>query len=124
MRTPSVVILGAALVIGIFTLQTASRAQNSMSSADEPQSEASVNKQMDKADTQTQREIEGDKTTVFDRMGAVAEPKETTPTSPIEIETISGVPGDPKFEAQLTQMIDDMNRQATEDVTNDPTIQR
>lgn len=124
MRTPSMVTFGFAVAIGTFLLQTPVGAQGPGSPTSDPTPEAQITKQLEDADTQVQRDAERDPTTVLDRMRAIASQKEAEPAKPIELDGIVGVPGDPKFEAQLARKLDDMNRQAEDEANNDPTIQR
>ncbi len=122
MRASSAGSLAVALASCIFVMQA--QAQEAALPNGDPKSETSIIKQLDAADVQTQREAERDKTTVLDRMRAVAAPAETQAPTPVQVENFSGVPGDPKFEAQLTRMLDDISRQETAGASNDPTIQR
>jgi hypothetical protein len=124
MKTPCAVVFVAALTVGILSVQMPIHAQDLPGPPGDPKSEALIAKQLGETGAQIQREVEKDSTTVLDRMRAASAVKAKPSTQAIEINNMSGVPGDPRFEAQLTRMLEDANHQATADAANDPTIQR
>jgi len=120
MRTLMAAVLGVGFAAGLALVPVSAAAQSLASEPGDPSFEAALNRQIDEANAQVLRELEADATMALDRMRAETSPPEEAVPEPGLMGTVAGVPGDPRFEAQLSALIDQANEAAKEELSQDP----
>jgi hypothetical protein len=110
-------VLVAAVTAGMVLVPTSSGA----GMTGDERFEASLRQLVEEANTQVVSQLENDPTTANVFAGTNSGSEEAAPREAISVGTISGVPGDPKFEAEFATWLRQADEQLKNELSNDPT---
>jgi hypothetical protein len=121
MATLTATALVATFAAGLVLASTASRAEGTPGMTGDERFEASLQQSLDEANTQVVSQLEKDPAAA--RLTTEPNPvaQEATPPEAISVGTISGVPGDPKFEAEFAAWLRQVDEGLKDELSNDPT---
>ena len=121
MATLMATVLVAAFAAGMVLAPTSSRAEGAPGRTGDERFEASLQQLVEEANTQVISQLDKDPTAAQ----LITEPnpasQEGAPREAISVGTISGVPGDPKFEAEFATWLRQVDEQLKDELSNDPT---
>lgn len=121
MATLTVTACVVAFAAGVVLAPTASRGEGAPGMAGDERFEAALQQSLDEANTQVVSQLEKDPAAA--RLTTEPNPvaQEAAPGEAISVGTISGVPGDPKFEAEFAAWLRQLDEVLKDELSNDPT---
>jgi hypothetical protein len=121
MATLMATVLVAAFAAGMVLAPMSSRAEGAPGMTGDERFETSLQQLVEEANTQVISQLEKDSTAAK----LITEPnpasQEAAPREAISVGTISGVPGDPKFEAEFATWLRQVDEVLKDELSNDPT---